>query len=344
MPTTPPGQRLAPPIIHRDHVEQLIAVVGAAVAVDHQQAVAITIERDAEIGLVRDDCRLEMLRVGGPDAFVDVQPVRLGANGDDVGTELVEYRRRHVVGGAVRAIDDDAPALEIELGRKRALAEFDVAAAGILDPARLAELRRRHAGERLLHHAFDRLLDAVRQLRPRLREELDPVVVERVVRCADHDAGGKAQRSREVRDCRRGQRAGQIDVDAGSGQARFQGGFQQIAGDARVLADQHSGPDTVAGGIGGEHETRGPAELEDELGRDRGFAHAPANAIGAEITSRHRFNPFDFIKLHVRRRTTPSSRRPWHARRAPERSPRHARRRRGRRQDSRASAHRRFVR
>ena len=239
----------------------------------------------------------------GPDPFVDVQPVRLRADGDDVGAELMEYRRRHVVGGAVRAVDDDAPALEIELGREGALAEFDVAAAGILDPARLAELRRRHAGERLLHHAFDRVLDAVRKLRARLREEFDPVVVERVVRCADHDAGGKAQRSREVRDRRRGQRPGQIDVDPRGGQPRFQGRFQQIAGDARVLADQHAGPDAVAGRIGGEHEARGPAELQHELGRDWGFAHTPANAIGAEITSRHRFNQ---IRFHHAPRSTAS--------------------------------------
>ena len=173
------------------------------------------------------------------DAVVDVDAVRLGADGDDVRAELVEYRRRHVVGGAVRAVDDDAPALEIELGRERALAEFDVAAAGVLDPARLAELRRRHAGERLVHHALDRVLDAVGKLGARLREELDPVVVEGIVRGADHDAGGKAQRARQVRDRRRGQRPGQIDVDAGGGQPRLQRRFQQIAGDARVLADQH---------------------------------------------------------------------------------------------------------
>ena len=47
-------QRLAAPIVHRDHVEQLVAVVGAAVAVDHQQAVAVAVERDADVGLVRD--------------------------------------------------------------------------------------------------------------------------------------------------------------------------------------------------------------------------------------------------------------------------------------------------
>ena len=59
-------QRLAPPIIHRDHVEELVAVVGAALAVDHQQPVAVAVERDADVGLVREHRRLEVLDVASP--------------------------------------------------------------------------------------------------------------------------------------------------------------------------------------------------------------------------------------------------------------------------------------
>ena len=81
---------------------------------------------------------------------------------------------------------------------------------------------------------------------PAVGEELDAVVVVRIVRRADHDARRQAQRARQVRDRRRGQRPGQIDVDAGGGEAGLQRGLEQVAGDPRVLADQHGGAHAVA--------------------------------------------------------------------------------------------------
>ena len=90
------GERLAAVIVHRDHIEQLVAVVRAAVAVDHQQAIAVAVERDADVGPVRDHRRLQVLRLRRADSVIDVEPVRLRADGDDVGAQLVEYRRRHV--------------------------------------------------------------------------------------------------------------------------------------------------------------------------------------------------------------------------------------------------------
>ena len=45
------------------------------------------------------------------DAGVDVEAIGLGPDRDYVGAELVEHRWRNVIGGAMRAIDDDAPAV-----------------------------------------------------------------------------------------------------------------------------------------------------------------------------------------------------------------------------------------
>ena len=42
------------------------------------------------------------------DAGVDVDAVGLVADGDHFGAQLVEHRRRDVIAGAVRAVDDDA--------------------------------------------------------------------------------------------------------------------------------------------------------------------------------------------------------------------------------------------
>src|SRR5258708_13586425 len=140
-----------------------------------------------------------MSRIRRAYVVVDVEAVRLVADGDDLGAELVEHVRRDVVCRAVRAVDDDLQSLEIELVGKRAFAEFDVAPAGIVDAERLAQLLRRYAGDGAVHAALDRVLDLIGKLGARRGKELDPVVAEGVVRRADDDARAQAQRACEAR-------------------------------------------------------------------------------------------------------------------------------------------------
>ena len=71
----------------------------------------------------------------------------------------------------------------------------------------------------------------------------------------------------------------QAHVGAGGDQARFERGFEHVARDARVLADD----DGRLARAAGEHRAGGAAELEHELGRDRPFADAAADAVGAEV-------------------------------------------------------------
>ena len=228
---------------------------------------------------------------------------------------------------------------------KRALAEFDVAAGCVVDPARLSEIRRAHAGKRERHRLLDRLFDGVGELGSARREELDSVVVEGIVRRADHDARREAQRARQVGDRRRGQRSGKIDVDARRRKACLQRGLEEIARDPRVLADQHGGARTCAGRFRREDPAGGPAEPEYRLGRDRRLADATADAVGAEILSGHRLSPagpeFRIVAIQRRRApppARPSARRPSRARRGRARSTRRVRRRPGWRRGSRAIA------
>jgi hypothetical protein len=78
-------------------------------------------------------------------------------------------------------------------------------------------------------------------LLPRAEKNLMPLSSNGLWRRAHHDAGGQAQRAREIRDAGRGQRTAQIHVDAGRGESGLERGFEQIARDARVLADQDTG-------------------------------------------------------------------------------------------------------
>ena len=136
---------------------------------------------------------------------------------------------------------------------------------------------------------FDAQLDFVRQLVAVRAEELDAVVVVRIVRRADNDAGRQAQRAGEISDARRRHRARQHDVDARGGKARFEGRFEHVAGHARVFADQHRGPRAGLGPSIGfrEHFAGRITEPQYEIGRDRRFAYFAPNAIRAEITTCH---------------------------------------------------------
>ena len=85
----------------------------------------------------------------------------------------------------------------------------------------LPSLRRRRSpcgcSERRLDRALRRRRAAWRR---RAEKNLMPLSSIRVVRGADHDARGQAQRAREVGDAGRRQRAAQQHVDAGRGEAR----------------------------------------------------------------------------------------------------------------------------
>ena len=69
-----PREAAATAVVHRDHVEQLVAVVGAAVAVDHQQPVAVAVERDAEVRVVRDHRFLRWLGCVAPTPSLMFNP------------------------------------------------------------------------------------------------------------------------------------------------------------------------------------------------------------------------------------------------------------------------------
>ena len=97
-----------------DDREQLVAVDHAAALVDDDDAVGVAVKRNADIGahfahLVRD--RRE---VGRAAFLVDVEPIRIDADGNHVCAQFPKRSRRHLVGCAIGAIDHDAQAGQVE--------------------------------------------------------------------------------------------------------------------------------------------------------------------------------------------------------------------------------------
>ncbi len=186
-----------------------------------------------------------------------------------------------MIGRAVGGVHHDFQTVQIE-PRRGAFAEFDVAAAGVVDAAHLAETVGGDHRDRLIQHAFDFRFDLIAELAAVVAEKLDAVVGVGVVRRGNHDARLGVQGAGQIGDRRCGHGPEQPDVHAGGGNARFQGRLEHVPGNAGVLADQD-----LAATVGGQHPAGGPAQLEHEIRRDRRFPDGAANAIGAEIFATH---------------------------------------------------------
>ncbi len=170
--------------------------------------------------------------------------------------------------------------------RQRALGELDVALLRALDARGAADAV--GGGQQLARVGVDQLLDLALGLVGELVavgiEQLDAVVVERVVRGRDHHAEIGAQRARQHGDGGRRHRAEQEHVHADGGEARHQRRLEHVAGQARVLADH----DAVA--VRCRVWKILPAAmptLQRDLRRHRRLVGEPANAVGTEIAARH---------------------------------------------------------
>src|SRR3954452_24179501 len=115
-----------------------------------------------------------------PQPALMLRPSGRSPRDRDVGAEVAEDRRRRAVGRAVGAVEQDAHAREVQTAEARTqrgevVVERVAGAADAPDRGRAARDSRR------LELALDRLLGLVGELVARRAEELDAVVVERVV-------------------------------------------------------------------------------------------------------------------------------------------------------------------
>src|SRR5690606_21506017 len=78
-----------------DDGHQLVAVDELAVLVDDLHTVGITIERDADIGAYFMYLALQGLGMGGAAFEIDVETIRLVADGHDIRPEFPESGGRH---------------------------------------------------------------------------------------------------------------------------------------------------------------------------------------------------------------------------------------------------------
>ena len=186
-----------------------------------------------------------------------------------VGAELGERLRGDARVRAVRTVDGDRELREIA-----AESLDDVARVARADHLEVVDAPFLLALRRIVEVALDLLLDRVGQLLALSVEELDAVVLRRVVRRGDDGA----EVEREERDGGRRQDPGEDGVTSCRRDTRGERSLELAARRARVAADQHRAgvcPD----------RRRAPDPL-DELGSERLPDDAP-HAVGTEVSAPH---------------------------------------------------------
>ncbi|AJP48466.1 hypothetical protein PG1C_08370 [Rugosibacter aromaticivorans] len=176
---------------------------------------------------------------GGADVVVDIQPIRRVTNADYFRTKFVKHLGGNVIRRAMRAIDHNLHAAQIEIVGKGALAKFNIAPRRIIHATRLAQPRRFHAAHGLLKLGFNRQFYGVRQFGALRGKKLDAVIVIRIMRGGNNHSRLQAQCAREISYRRGRHRAAQHDIHSCGSETRFQRRFQHIAGNTCVFADQY---------------------------------------------------------------------------------------------------------
>ena len=222
--------------------QDLIAVDQPAMLVGHHQPVGIAIQRQAEIRAVPAHLTAEEAGHRRAAAVIDVEPVRLHADPDHIRAQFPQHRRRHAIGRAIGAIDHDLQPVQPHAAREGGLRRLDIPPRRILHARGAAELcrGREPAGQVGAHQPLDLRLGLVGQLEAVRAEQLDAVILERVVGGRDHHAQIGTQVARQHGDGRRRQRPHQHHIHAGADEPRDQGRLDQIAGQPGVLADHHA--------------------------------------------------------------------------------------------------------
>jgi hypothetical protein len=149
-----------------------------AALVDDQHAVGVAIERNADISPYFADLFNQPLGRGGADFVVDVEAVRLDANGENFSAELPQRFGRRAITRAIGAIDHDAEAFQRQVAGQGALGEFDVARTHVINaPSPAQHARRGELGPEIgIEQLLDFGLDFVGQFETVGPEELDAIV------------------------------------------------------------------------------------------------------------------------------------------------------------------------
>ena len=181
-----------------DDVHDLVAVDFITFVINHNDAVAVTVQSNTQIGFFRDYARLQRTNIGRADFFIDVHAVRFTANRNDVSTQLAQYIWRNVVRCAVSAVHHNFKLVQAQFIRECAFAELNITTGSIDNTTGFTQFGRIHAGDCFFHLRFNCFFNCIRQFGPVDGEEFNPVVIKWVVRSGDNNPGFSTESTRQI--------------------------------------------------------------------------------------------------------------------------------------------------
>ena len=187
-----------------DQTHNLIAIDGVAFLVDNYQPVRVPIQCDADIGTFFDNALPHGGEGGRADPIVDVGAIRGNADCDHVRAQFPYGARGYFVCRAVSAIDDDLEPIETYLRGYGLLYGMNIPPACVVDPAGTTDAVRLNQQRLLFQQEFDCCFGVVRKFVSVRSEQLDAIILERIVAGGNHHAQVGAHFARQQRDRRCG--------------------------------------------------------------------------------------------------------------------------------------------
>jgi len=258
--------------------EDLVAVDDLSCGVHREHAVAVPVERQSEVGAHIAHRPRQRIEMGRPAVDVDVHAVGLGADDRDARAQPFQHLWCGGDAGAVGAVDHQRDARQVR--GTAADQRFDIPLAPLGSVHDGAEFRPLGACAGRVEGGLHRRLILVGELEAVAAEHLDAVVGERIVRRADHDAGGGVGTGDQFGDRRGGQDAQQACLRAGADKAGGDRALEHGAAASRVAPDEHAGAGvepTAEGAPEGERQLRGQVTVGNT-----------ADAVGTEQRPRGR--------------------------------------------------------
>jgi hypothetical protein len=261
-----------------------------AVAVDdfprfanEEGAVGIAIEGDTQLGALGDYALLQTFEIERTAAGVDVAAVGIYTHGDDSRAEGAEEFGTEFISGAVGAVQKDSKAGQFGSRKDAAAKKIEIFGVKRFVGDKGRWIFRRRIGTMLKNICFECFLNRIGELHAGVREKLYAVVLIRIVRSGNDNAGLKIILADEAGDTGSGNDACKSDGCALMDEAGGQESGDMRAGFAGVHADEDVSSGMFANQIGRERAAGG----EESGVVERRSAGDAANAVGSEKFFRH---------------------------------------------------------
>ncbi len=264
--------------VARDGEKNAIPVNDFARFADEEGAVGISIEGHAELGALGDHALLQTFEMKRAAAGVDVAAVGRHTHREDLRAERAEEFGTEFVGGAVGAVQKDAEAGKFGSRKDAAAKKIEILGVERFVGYETRRIFRRGSRAMFQNISFEFFFDGIRELHARVGEELHAIVVVRIVRGGDDDAGLKIVLANETGDAGSGDNAGKSDGGSGLREAGGEESGDMRSGFTCIHANENVSGGMFAEQIGGE----GTSGSKKSGVVERRSAGNAANTVGSE--------------------------------------------------------------